>query len=132
MSEGKIPASSAYRYLQPGYMPNRMESRSFNVLSQFVLALEANAVPRETDDSPPGDEIESDLQVQVEAAVRNPNLVRRVLGQVKPEDVNTRLAIWRAYEDDFIDAGIPIPDWMEDLRREIYARAPVDFRSERP
>lgn len=142
-----IPQSTVYRFRTRDYYPTkRLDPEVEGRLREAVETLEdelgiSHDVLRGTVREPrPGyagnggeERIESDLQVQIEAVIRNPDLIRRVLGTIPPEDVNTRLAIWRAYEDDFVEAGIiPIPDFMEAIRREIYERAPVDFRADSP
>lgn len=51
--------------------------------------------------------------------VLDPNLARRVVGTVARTHRRTRLAIVQEFEGAFVEAGDPIPAWLEDLRREV-------------
>lgn len=55
----------------------------------------------------------------VYALVVDPNLARRVVGKVAPEERKTRLAIIHEFEGAFVEAGHEIPPWLEDLRKEV-------------
>lgn len=53
------------------------------------------------------------------ALVVTPDLARRLVGQVRPEDRRTRLAILQEIESGFIEKNMVPPAWFEDLRREV-------------
>lgn len=55
----------------------------------------------------------------IRAIIVDPNLARRVLGTVDPHHRKTRLAIIHEFEGAFVEAGESIPQWLEDLRREV-------------
>lgn len=52
------------------------------------------------------------------AIVASMDFARRALGKLEPQHTRSKLAILRVIEDEYVEAGLPIPPWVNDLKRE--------------
>lgn len=71
--------------------------------------------------APGGPELVTDPEAPdtLRRVVLDPDNARRLVGQVRPQDVKSRLAIVRVYEDAFLEAKQSVPSWVEQLRQAV-------------
>lgn len=106
-----LSGRNARRYVEEGYRPTRMTQTTREamraVIAKFGQEVDTNIV---TDPEAPD---------TLQRVVLDPDNARRLVGQVRPQDVKSRLAIVRVYEDAFLEAKQPVPSWVEQLRQAV-------------
>lgn len=66
---------------------------------------------------------ESPDETMGRAVLLSPESLRRLVGRFEKRDVRSRLAVVNHYAEEYAGLGLPIPDWLEQVRAEILAEA---------